>query len=149
MAHVSLVRFGQGICANISHLRLSQDHERRKVPAISPEEPTITSGPADADLLADIRQPGANPDRLKEAAVLLASVAKILTSDPARGAIGQAARADLVCKLEALESRLRVYVDASPLKATPAGCEANFPSGSLGEKEPGTRSRFSTLLWAI
>jgi localization factor PodJL len=116
------------------------------VPAISPEEPTITSGPADADLLADIRQPDrANPDRLKEAAVLLASVAKILTSNPARGAIGQAARADLVCKLEALESRLRVYVDASPLKAPPAGCEANFPSGSLAEKEPGARSRFSTL----
>ncbi len=120
------------------------------MPAISPEEPTVASGPADTDLLvpADVRQPEwTSPGSLKEAAALLASDAKMLTSDPARGAIGQAARADLVCKLEALESRLRDYADAGarPLKATPAGREANFPSGSLREKESGILSRFSTL----
>jgi localization factor PodJL len=120
------------------------------VPAISSEERTAANGAADADLLvpADVRQlDRASPDSLKEAAVLLASFAKMLTSDPARGAIGQAARADLVCKLEALESRLRDYADAGawPVEAMPASREANIPSGSLGEKESGTLSRFSAL----
>src|SRR5262245_19476298 len=102
------------------------DHERQKVPAISLEESPDSAKSADGNLTdppgsGSVQSDSAGDDRWKEAAALLGSVAKMITSDSARSEIGRSARADLVRKLDALEWKLLNRVDAGsqPRKATP------------------------------
>jgi localization factor PodJL len=87
------------------------DHERHKVPAISFEESPGSGNAADpsgpelangGSLLSD----PAGRDNWKQAALLLACVAKMLTPDSARSKTGHSSRADLIRKLEELELRL-------------------------------------------
>jgi localization factor PodJL len=113
------------------------------VPAISWAESKGSNDSADAHLPDPAnngtRRPDpAGPNSWKEAAILLTSVAKMLTSDLARSAIGGAARADLICKLDALELRLRDHADSG---GTPAGRAED----SLGQQESGEPSQFSML----
>src|ERR1700730_5862197 len=128
------------------------DHERQKVPAISLEESSRSSNAADpcGPELANsgrLRSDMAGRDRYKEAALPLASVAKMLTSDSARGEMGHSSRADLIRKLEELELRLhdcgdsisQLPDDASPgLKTEPSprhGAPAATATESPAQRE--------------
>jgi localization factor PodJL len=113
------------------------------VPAISWAESTGSNDSADAHLPDPANNGTSQPDPAglnswKEAAILLTSVAKMLTSDLARSAIGGAARADLICKLDALELSLRDHTD-------PGGTPAGHAEDSLGHRESGEPYRCSTL----
>src|SRR2546430_6251208 len=84
------------------------DHERQKMPAISLEESPGSSDAADPQGLelansGSLRSDLAGRTSCKEAALLLACVAKMLTPHSARSETGRSSRADLIHKLEDLE----------------------------------------------
>jgi hypothetical protein len=87
------------------------------VPVISLEESPGSTHAADPCLPnpangGSLKADPAGGDSWKEAAMLLGSVAKMLSPDSSRGEIGWSARADLIRNLDALESRLRDRADA-------------------------------------
>ena len=95
------------------------DHERRKVPAISLQEPPGSCSAADRESTApagrgSLESYPALRGSWKEAAMLLASAARLLAPDPAKQTPNRAMRADLLHKLEELEQRLRDHDSNGP-----------------------------------
>src|SRR5262249_26343360 len=95
------------------------DHERRKVPAVSLKESLGSCSAADPQFPAHAgpSSPESNPasrGSWKEAAMLLASAARLLAPEAARQESNRSLRADLLNKLEELELRLRIKENTGP-----------------------------------
>lgn len=128
------------------------DHERRKVSAVSLKESLGSCSAEDPQFPAHASpdSPESNPasrGSWKEAAMLLASAARLLAPEAARQESNRSLRADLLSKLEELELRLRIKKNNGPEALNPASPTPEEPlsaatplATSVNGREPGLRT---------